>query len=82
MAVLELSNPELSADEDENICFKAKNIAVVLGYKKPRNAIEKHVCDEYKTTYERLQGGLIRGPLVRVVFNHTWFLYRNTVCTN
>ena len=30
-------------DEDCNVWFKAKQVAQIVGYKKTRNAIEKHV---------------------------------------
>ena len=35
-------------DNKQNICFKGKNIAKILGYSKPRNAIERHVSKNHK----------------------------------
>ena len=38
-------NIELTSyiDNKQNIWFKGKDIAKILGYSKPRNAIERHV---------------------------------------
>ena len=44
-------------DEDCNVWFKAKEVAQILGYKKTRNAIEKHVSKKYK------KEAPIQGPL-------------------
>ena len=44
-------------DEDCNVWFKAKEVATILGYKKTRNAIEKHVSKKYK------KEAPIQGPL-------------------
>ena len=44
-------------DEDCNVWFQAKEVAQILGYKKTRNAIEKHVSQKYK------KEAPIQGPL-------------------
>ena len=44
-------------DEDCNVWFKAKEVATILGYKRTRDAIEKHVSKKYK------KGAAIHGPL-------------------
>ena len=44
-------------DEDCNVWFKGKEVAQILGYKKTRNAIEKHVSKKYK------KEAPIQGPL-------------------
>ena len=44
-------------DEECCVWFKAKEVAKILGYKKPCNAIEKHVREKYK------KGSSIQGPL-------------------
>ena len=44
-------------DEDCNVWFKAKDVAEILGYKKTRNAINKHVSQKYK------KEAPIQGPL-------------------
>ena len=44
-------------DEDCNVWFKAKEVATILGYKRTRDAIEKHVSKKYK------KGAAICGPL-------------------
>ena len=35
-------------DKKLRVWFKAKEVAKILGYKKTRNAIEKHVSKKYK----------------------------------
>nr|WUR10815.1 bro-d [Calliteara abietis nucleopolyhedrovirus] len=49
-------------DEDEAPWFKAKEVALVLGYVKTRNAIEKHVENKDKHEWNKLEAQL-RGPL-------------------
>ena len=44
-------------DEDCNVWFKAKEVARILGYKKPENAIKRHVSEKYK------KGSPFQGPL-------------------
>ena len=44
-------------DKECCVWFKAKEVAEILGYKKSRNAIEKHVSEKYK------KGAPIQGPL-------------------
>ena len=44
-------------DEDCNVWFKAKEVARILGYKKPENAIKRHVNEKYK------KGSPFQGPL-------------------
>ena len=44
-------------DEQCNVWFQAKQVAQILGYKKARNAIEKHVSKKYK------KEAPIQGPL-------------------
>ena len=43
-------------DKQQNIWFRGKDVAEILGYSKPRNAIERHVSNNHKM----LQ--LYRGP--------------------
>ena len=43
-------------DNKQNIWFRGKDVAEILGYSKPRNAIERHVSNNHKI----LQ--LYRGP--------------------
>ena len=42
-------NIELTSyiDNKQNIWFKGKDIAKILGYSKPRNAIERHVSKNH-----------------------------------
>src|SRR6185503_19075199 len=40
----------------EDPYFKAREIALLLGYEKPANAISQHVGTEDKATYEKIQG--------------------------
>ena len=44
-------------DEECCVWFKAKEVAQILGYQKPRNAVEKHVSKKYK------KEAPIQGPL-------------------
>ncbi len=61
MSVVNFTNPELNAeimsfvDKNEEIWFKASEVAFSLGYTKPNDAVSKHVEPEYKTTYGKLQ---------------------------
>ena len=50
---------EFNSYIDEECCvwFKAKKVAQILGYQKPRNAVEKHVSKKYK------KEAPIQGPL-------------------
>ena len=63
MFVKKFHNPELGIEFesyiDEECCvwFKAKQVAQILGYKKERNAIKKHVSEKYK------KEASIQGPL-------------------
>ena len=43
-------NIELTSflDNKQNVCFRGKDIAEILGYSKPRNAIERHVSKNHK----------------------------------
>ena len=41
---------------DNQLYFKAKEVAMALGYEKPRNAIEKYVPEEYKKRLSELKG--------------------------
>ena len=43
-------NIELTSyiDNKQNIWFKGKDIAKILGYSKPRNAVERHVSKNHK----------------------------------
>ena len=56
-------NPELGIefnsyiDEECVVWFKAKEVAQILGYQKPRNAVDKHVSKKYK------KEAPIQGPL-------------------
>ena len=49
-------------DNKQNIWFKGKEIATLLGYECPRNAIRDHVDKDYKTEYKDLKGTLIQCP--------------------
>ena len=42
--------------------FCAKDVALALGYTKPRNAITRHVRERQQCTYETLHGRLKGGP--------------------
>ena len=61
MLVVNFTNPELNVeimsfiDKNEEICFKASEVAFSFRYTKPNDAVFKHVEPEYKTTYEELQ---------------------------
>ena len=63
MSIVSFVNPELDAeittfiDKDRKIWFKARDVALALGYANPREAIRDHVRDKYKTTCRSLQGG-------------------------
>ena len=35
-------------DKQQNIWFRGKDVADILGYSKPRNAIERHVSNNHK----------------------------------
>ena len=43
-------------DKQQNIWFRGKDVAEILGYSKPRNAIERHVTNNHKMLK------LYRGP--------------------
>ena len=47
----------------DNIWFRAKTVAEILGYKKTRNAIAKHVDDEDKLKLDQFEGGPKMGRL-------------------
>ena len=55
-------------DKQQNIWFRGKDVAEILGYSKPRNAIERHVSNNHKMLqlYRGLETGRqqnnIRGP--------------------
>ena len=49
---------ETIVDSKGGVFFKGKDVALALGYEKPRNAIATHVDNEYKT-----KGALIQGSL-------------------
>ena len=49
----------------DEIWFRGKDIAKVLGYEKTRNAILKHVDDDDKSILEDIR----RGPQIRAPFN-------------
>ena len=44
-------------DEESCVWFKANEVAQILGYKKTRNAIKKHVSEKYK------KEAPVQGPL-------------------
>ena len=52
-------------DKQQNICFRGKDVAEILGYSKPRNAIERHVSNNHKMLK------LYRGPETRRQQNGT-----------
>ena len=43
-------------DKQQNIWFRGKDVAEILGYSKPRNTIERHVSNNHKMLK------LYRGP--------------------
>ena len=43
-------------DDDGEICFKGKDVAIALGYLNPNSAIQRHVSDKYKFEYSKMQG--------------------------
>ena len=49
-------------DNKQNIWFKGKEIATLLGYECPRNANRDHVDKDYKMEYKDLKGVLIQCP--------------------
>ena len=50
----------------DDIWFRGKDIAKVLGYEKTRNAILKHVDDDDKSILEDLRRGPKSGPPLRM----------------
>ena len=44
------------------IYFKAKDVEESLEYKRPANAIERHVWNENKFRWDNIQGSLIQKP--------------------
>ena len=66
-------------DNKQNIWFKGKEIATLLGYECPRNAIRDHVDKYYKTEYKDLKGALVQCPPIKCPIKHhfhqgTWTL--------
>ncbi len=54
MSIVSFVSPESNTEitsfidkKNDKIWFKAKNVATVLGYKKPRDAIERHVSQPH-----------------------------------
>ena len=43
--------------EDREIYFKAKDVAMALGYADPKGAIQKHVSSKYKFECREIRGG-------------------------
>ena len=68
LTVKKFENKDLNISHDayinnkQNIWFKGKEIATLLGYECPRNAIRDHVDKDYKTEYKDLKGTLIQCP--------------------
>ena len=56
-------------DNKQNIWFQGKEIATLLGYECPRNAIRDHVDKDYKTEYKDLKGALIQSPPLNIQSN-------------
>ena len=56
-------------DSKQNIWFKGKEIATLLGYECSRNAIRDHVDKYYKTEYKDIKGALIQCPSLNVQSN-------------
>ena len=50
-------------DNKQNVWFKGKDVAMALGYERPRNALSTHVDDKYKVNYQNLKGASNQGPL-------------------
>lgn len=48
-------------DDEHEIWFKGHDVASILGYKKPRNAIIQHVEEEDKVTLGDMKGALFQG---------------------
>ena len=45
--------------DDSEIYFKAREVAMALGYSNPNGAIQKHVSEKYKLEYYEIQGAQI-----------------------
>ena len=50
-------------DDKQEIWFKGRDIALALGYERPRNAISTHVDEENRKRYRDLKGPLRKAPL-------------------
>lgn len=68
--MIQFKKYNLQAISKDQLYFKGKEVAFALGYKKPHNAIETLVSDEYKKTWDDIQGPQDRAPLQP----HTIFL--------
>ena len=68
MSVVSFENFELGTkvvsfkDKDAEIWFKAKDVAKALGYVNHRDAIERHVWEEYKVTFGETKKGRVSRP--------------------
>ncbi len=68
MSVVSFENFELDVtvpffiDEDK-IWFKAKHVARAMGYERPRDAIDRHVWDEFKAKFKELHKRCETRPL-------------------
>ncbi len=62
MSIVSFVNPDSNTnivtfkDKDKKLWFKAKDVAIALGYTNPREAIIYHVRDKHKAKYEEIQG--------------------------
>ena len=79
---INFTNFELNAnvmtlkDENENIWFKAKDVASALGHTNPERAIRKYMQDKHKRLLKETQGVT---PFA-VVFNRKQFSYWSLAC--
>jgi len=52
---------EAFVDKDKNIYFKAKDVAISLGYEDTKKAIAAHVFEKYKTNVKNISSILRAG---------------------
>ena len=66
-------NIELTSyiDNKQNVWFRGKDVAEILGYSDTKQAIKKHVADKYKMLFPYRPGGLETTPQVR------WYTFIN-----
>lgn len=63
LSVKKLENAEFDVsinayiDNKQNIYFKGRDVALILGYEKPNRALELHVDQKYKVEYKNIFKG-------------------------